>query len=140
MSLLKDFLIENANVSEEEHEVIVSARFKDKEGNTLKFKVKPVTSDKFSEYQTKCSNLQIEGKKKVMKLDGGKFNNMIIVNHCVDPNFRDAELLKSINVQTPEQAVAKLLLAGEVLELAQQISSISGFDQDINEDIEEAKN
>lgn len=140
MSLLQDFLVENAGVSEKEHEVIVSKRFKDKDGNLLKFKIKPVTGEQFSDYQKKCSSFEFQGKKKTMQLDSGRFNNMIIINHCIDPDFRNSDFLKKIGAQTPEQAVSKLLLAGEVVELSQRISEVSGFDIDINEEVENAKN
>lgn len=140
MSLLKEFLVENIDVTNQEHEVIVSNRFKDKEGNILKFKIKPVSGEQFGDYQKRCTNVEIIGKRKVANMDSSKFNNMVIINHCVDPNFKDADLIKQAGVQTPEQALQKLLLAGEIVELSQQISSVSGFDVDINEEIDEAKN
>ncbi len=140
MSVLKDFLIENAEVITKEVEVPVSSRFKDKDGNILKFKIRPMSGEEFGKYQKLCTNIKFAGKKKETSFDSGKFNVMCIVNHCVDPNFKEADFLKSLGVQTPEQAVSKVLLAGEIVELGNQISSISGFDLDINEEIENAKN
>ena len=140
MSLLKDFLLENSDVVSKEFEVAVSARFKDKEGNLLKFKIKPMSGDEFGKYQKQCTNINFNGKKKETSFDSGKFNVMCIVNHCMDPNFKESDLLKGLGVQTPEQAVSKVLLAGEIVELGNQISKISGFDTDINEEIENAKN
>lgn len=140
MSLLKDFLIENANITDKEIDVSVSKRFKGKDGKPLKFKIKPVSGEQFSDYQKRCSSIEFSNRKRTMQLDSGKFNNMIIINHCVDPDFKDAELIKSVGVQTAEQALQKLLLAGEIVELSQQISAISGFDEDINEEIDNAKN
>ena len=64
----------------------------------------------------------------------------LVKNHCVDPDFKNADFLKKLNVLTPEQAIAKTLLAGEVITLGEKISAISGFDTDINDEIEEAKN
>ena len=140
MSVLKDFLLENADVISKEVEVPVSPRFKDKEGNLLKFKIRPMSGDEFGKYQKQCTTLNVMGKKKETSFDSGKFNVLCIVNHCLDPNFKEAELIKGLGVQTPEQAVSKVLLAGEIVELGNQISRISGFDTDINEEIENAKN
>ena len=140
MSLLKDFLLENSDVITKEVEVVVSSRFKDKEGNLLKFKVRPMSGDEFGKYQKQCTTISFNNKKRETKFDSAKFNILSIVNHCVDPNFKEADFLKSLGVQTPEDAVSKVLLAGEIGELGGQISSISGFDLDINEEIEKAKN
>ena len=51
MSLLQDFLAENANVDNITDEVIISPRFKDKEGKLLKFKIRAMTGDEFSTFQ-----------------------------------------------------------------------------------------
>ena len=99
-----------------------------------------MSGDEFGKYQKQCTTLNVMGKKKETSFDSGKFNVLCIVNHCLDPNFKEAELLKGLGVQTPEQAVSKVLLAGEIVELGNQISRISGFDTDINEEIENAKN
>lgn len=140
MSVLKDFLLENADVIDKEVEVAISPRFKDKDGNLLKFKIKPMNGEEFGKYQKQSTTLNVMGKKKETSFDSAKFNNLCIINHCVDPNFKEADFLKSLGVQTPEQAVSKVLLAGEIVELGNQISRISGFDVDINEEIEKAKN
>lgn len=140
MSKLKDFLIENADVAAKEVEVPISPRFKDKEGNLLKFKIRPMSGDEFGIYQKQCTNFSMNGKKRETNFDSGKFNTMCIVNHCIDPNFKEADFLKSLGVQTPEQAVGKVLLAGEIVELGSRITEVSGFDIDINDEIENAKN
>lgn len=140
MSVLKDFLIENADVVGKEVEVPISPRFKDKEGKLLKFKIKPMSGDEFGRYQKQCTSIDFNKKKRETQFDSGKFNMLCIVNHCIDPDFRDSSFLKDLGVQTPEQAVSKVLLAGEIVELGNQISKISGFDVDINEEIEKAKN
>ena len=140
MSVLQDFLAENADLINEEQEVVVSKRFKDKNGNLIKFKVKPVNGEQFTQYQKECTKIEIIGRKQKSTFDSSKFNLTLVKNHCVDPDFKNADFLKKLNVLTPEQAIAKTLLAGEVITLGEKISAISGFDNDINEEIEEAKN
>lgn len=140
MSALKDFLLENSDAISKDVEVAISPRFKDKDGKLLKFKIRPMNGEEFGSYQKQCTNIKMNGKKRETSFDSAKFNNLCIINHCVDPNFKEADFLKGLGVQTPEQAVAKVLLAGEIVELGNQISRLSGFDVDINEEIEEAKN
>lgn len=140
MSLLQDFLIENANIDEMEEEVIISPRFKDKEGKILKFKIRPMSGDEFSSFQKACTKINMMGKKRESSFDSGKYNLMCITNCCLEPDFKNAEFIKKIGAVTPEQAISKVLLPGEIVELGNQISSLSGFDVDINEEIEKAKN
>ncbi|MDK0901575.1 phage tail assembly chaperone [Clostridium perfringens] len=135
MSKLTDFLLNNTveNLTEE---VIVSDRFK-VDGEILKFKIKAVNPDEFSDLQKQCTKL---GKKGKVNFDSKMFNEQLIINYTVDPNFKDAEVVKKAGCMTPEQLVNKVLLAGEVATLVEEISALSGFDKDLEELREEAKN
>lgn len=101
-----------------------------------KFKVKAMTAQELRDYQNKC---KIKSKKGV-ELDTGKFNLLVVAGQVVSPDFSNAEFLKKANCATASQFIEKKLLAGEIANLGKQIVQISGFDNDINEDIEEAKN
>lgn len=131
MSKLLEFLVQNPvdNVTEE---IIVSARLKE-----FPFKIKAMTGQEFSEYQKLATAF---GKKKKVSFDTATFNEQVVLNHTVEPNFRDAESIKSAGCLTPEQFMYRSLLAGEISELANKISVLSGFDSDIEESVEEAKN
>ena len=131
MSTLLEFLIDNPvdNLTEE---VIVSQRLA-----KFPFKIKGMTGPEFSEYQKLSTKI---GRHKKVEFDSKLFNEQVVLNHTVDPNFRDAESIKKAGCSTPEQVLYKSLLAGEISELAQQISALSGFDKDMEETVEEAKN
>lgn len=131
MSTLLDFLVENP-VDEITSEVIVSARLA-----KYPFKIRAMTGPEFSEYQRLATKI---GKNKKVDFNSTLFNEKTVINHTVEPNFKDVEALKRVGCTTPEQFLYKTLLAGEIAELAQQISSLSGFDRDMEETIEEAKN
>ncbi|BDU92669.1 phage tail assembly chaperone [Clostridium perfringens] len=135
MSKLTEFLLNNTveNLTEE---VIVSDRFK-VDGEILKFKIKAVNPDEFSDLQKQCTKV---GKKGKVNFDSKMFNEQLIINYTVDPNFKDAEVVKKAGCMTPEQLVNKVLLAGEVATLVEEISALSGFDKDLEELREEAKN
>lgn len=118
------------DVNEIEGEVFVSKRLG-------KFKVKAMTSDEFGEYQKRS-----RGKvgKKGADFDAPKFNLLIVAGQTIEPNFNNAELLKKAGCTTATELIKKKLLPGEIAELADKITELSGFDADINEDVEEAKN
>lgn len=102
-----------------------------------KFKVKAMSQDDFREYQRKA-----QGKinKKGIDFDISKFNLLMVAGQTIYPDFQNSELLKKSNCATAEDFVSRKLLAGEIAELSKQIQKISGFDNEPDEDIEEAKN
>lgn len=131
MSALMQFLIENP-VDNLTSEVIVSPRL-----SKFPFKIKGMTGPEFSDYQKLSTKI---GRHKKVDFDSKVFNELVVLNHTVEPNFRDADSIKKAGCQTPEQFLYKSLLAGEIAELAQQISALSGFDKEFEDEVEEAKN
>ena len=131
MGRLADFLCEHTveNITDE---VVISNRI------PFKFKIRAINSEEFNSYRKLATSFDVKRKK--ASFDSKKLNEQIIINHTVDPDFRNAEDIKRVGCTTPEQYMNKVLLAGEAEELSQQIQSLSGFDLDINEAVEEAKN
>jgi len=101
------------------------------------FTVKPMTEKQWEGYRNRC-----KGKinKQGMVFDSGKFNLLIITGQTTDPNFSDVEFLAEAGCETAKDFISKKFLAGEIADIAEKIIDISGFDSDINEDIEKAKN
>lgn len=115
-----------------EEEVFVSKRL----GT---FKVRAMTQEDFKDYQRQATgNNKIS--KKGLNFDISKFNLLMVAGQTINPDFSNAELLKKANCATPAELISRKLLAGEIAELAKQIQTISGFDNEPEEDIEEAKN
>jgi|AKYZ01.1.fsa_nt_gi Phage XkdN-like protein. len=129
---LSDFLLEDAT-----GELIVEKHFSERfQKAGFKFKIRNLTSEEYNEIQKMCT-IQ---KKKSREFDAAKFNNQIILTACIEPNFRDAELIKKAKVTTPTQLLHKLLRPGEMVAIAEEIITLSGFNQDFNELEEEVKN
>lgn len=101
------------------------------------FKVKAMTNREYQNYQ-KAARGKL--KKDGADFDVPLFNMLIVAGQTTEPNFNDAELLKKSNCTTGKDFIEKKLLPGEISELANKICEISGFDININEEIEEAKN
>lgn len=129
MNSLEDFLA-LPDVNNIVEEVLVSKRLG-------KFKVKAMTADEHGEYMNRSRG---KVNKKGVDFDSAKFNLLICAGQTISPDFTNAELLQKSGCATPAELIKKKLLAGEIAELANKICEISGFDSDINEDIDEAKN
>lgn len=119
-------------VNEMEYEINIPGRLA-----KFVFKVKPMDHKQFNKYQQIATSV-LPGKNREVKFNVGKFNELVIVNHCVYPNFKEADLLASANVNTPEEYLNKFLLAGEINNLSEEISRLSGFttpDVELEQDV-----
>lgn len=136
MGALQDFLNANTidNIIEE---VVVSDRFRDKDGNLLKFKVKAMTEDEYEEARRGATKI---GKKGKTEFDERKFSYAVLTNNVIEPCFKDPESMKKVGCVTSEQYISKVLLAGEISTLVSEITRISGFGTDTDELINEVKN
>lgn len=101
------------------------------------FKIRAMTSEEFSNYQTRCTRKM---NKKGIDTDFNKLNTLIVAGQVVAPDFSNAEFLKKVGCSTATEFISKKLLIGEITEISKQVQILSGFDIDMNEDIEEAKN
>lgn len=130
---LTEFLAENT-VDNITAEVFISERFK-KAG--FAFKIKAMNGQEFNTYQKQATAV---GRHKKVNFDSALFNELVVLNHTVQPNFKDAETLRAVGCNSPEQFLYSRLKAGEIAELATQISTLSGFDSDQASLVEEVKN
>lgn len=128
-----DFLYTEAE-KPKEIEVSISNRI------PYKFKIRPLTLDEHREFQKKATKMKLTGKKREIDFNAMLYNIESCIACTIEPNFRDTNNIKKAGCATPDMLLSKLLLPGEIMELASQISELSGFSEDINEDIEEAKN
>jgi len=129
-STLEQFLLDN--IPEEEY----TYEFKSGRLKGQKFKLSLMSSKEFTRYQKEATKKV----KKETRYDGYIFNTQIVLNHCIDPNFKSADLLKKAGFLVPEDFLNNRLKAGEVDELAEAILEISGFGDGEEGLLEEAKN
>lgn len=132
-STLTQFLAENP-VNDITAEVYVSARFKEA---GFSFKIKAMTGQEFSAYQKQATAV---GRHKKVNFDSALFNELVVLNHTVEPNFKDEKTIAAVGCTSPEQFLYSRLKAGEIVELANQITTLSGFDSDQAGLVDEVKN
>lgn len=126
---LEDFLC--SNQAELYDEVKISDRI------PFMFKIKAMDNDTYSSLQKQYTKMYKKGK---MSFDSAGFNIATIKECCVVPNFKSSEFVKKMGVLTPEDAIKKSLLPGEIANLVGFIQELSGFDKDTDELKDEVKN
>lgn len=136
MSTLQDFLNSNP-VEGLTEDVTVSSRIKDAEGNLLKFTIKAMSGEGFEDIRKRSTTVLKKGK---VDFNASRFNITCVINNTVEPSFKDAESIKKLGCTTPEQYLNKVLLPGEIATLAAHIQKLSGFETDMEDLVEEAKN
>lgn len=132
MNALQQFLTENS-VDNLVEEFILGGRLKD-----FTFKIRALTGTQYNDFQVLCVENPNSPKKR--RFNTKKFNELIVVNCVIEPNFKDAEWIAQLGVPDSASAMYKTLLAGEIAEIAERVLKLSGFDRDIEEEIEEVKN
>lgn len=103
----------------------------------INFKLKALTPDEATAITQRATRLVGKGQK---VFNEELFNMLSIVETCVQPDWKDADLLKALGVKDPVDAVKKRLLFGEVAYLLEEIAKLNGFDKSDEEQIEEIKN
>lgn len=126
----------------ENKEVIISKRFTDgmdKEGNPIPvpFEIRALTQD---ENKLLIKKYTKKGKNGNETFDKDEYVAAMVCLAVVYPDLKNADLQKAHGVLGETSLIQKILLPGEYANLIDEVQKLSGFDEDINEEIEEAKN
>lgn len=132
MTDLNAFL--NPPIDEGIKEVVITKRWKDENGNPVPFRIKAVTGEENNALIYKSSKYSKLTKKK--ELDTMEYTNRLIVQATIFPDFNSVEMLERYGAgRDPLLVPGKMLLAGEIERLMREISELSGFDTDIEEEV-----
>lgn len=102
------------------------------------FTIKVLPPDQYSSFQNLCIENPNSPKKR--RFNTRKFNELVVVNCVINPNLKDPEFMKAAGVPDATSLMYKVLLAGEVTTLAEEVLRLSGFDRDFEEEMDEVKN
>lgn len=142
MSNLQAFFAQNVEkVTIEEH--IVSRRFKDESGNPIPWKFGAIDGQKEAEIRKSCTKrVPIPGRKGAFmpETDFDLFALKLAVETIKFPDLKNAELQASYGVMGAEALLQKMLLPGELSEVKKIAQEVNGFDLELDELVEEAKN
>ena len=101
-----------------------------------KVTIKALSNEELSSIRKLCIKVNSKGK---TDIDMDKMQNMICAACTLEPNFNDVEVIRAMKVGTGADLISKLLLPGERDELYKRINTISGYELDLDEEIEETK-
>lgn len=121
----------------ENKEVLVSSRFVE-DGKVVPFEIRPITQE---ENEKLMSRFTLTDKKTgVQSFDRSGYIARLTADAVVSPDLKNADLQKAYGTMGEVNTLKKMLYAGEFALLVGEVQELSGFDEDINKDIDEAKN
>lgn len=140
MGKLLDFIKDNPVDNLTKDIYITHERFKKKDGSQgrAKLTIKAVTQSENEGY-IKQAQSKVDKRGRV-DFDTTGYQMNLLVNHVIEPDFRSEEVLAALGVNIPREAINKFLLPGEINEIVSEITELSGFGDDPNDEIDEIKN
>lgn len=116
----------------------------DKNGEPVLWEIRPITTEENDRIRAACTHeIPIPGRKGATrdKIDLNEYMDKLTVAAIVFPDLMNAELQDSYGVRTPEELLKQMIDdPSEYVELQQYIQGQSGFDADMSDEVEEAKN
>lgn len=136
MAEVADFLRENVQ-NPNQTEKVTFKRFKSP------FEIKSLSGEDIRDIRASVTK-QVLNKKThqyEQQVDQNKFADAVIVASVVVPDLNSAELQKNWGtIGEPAVLLGRMLTAGEYNQLSEKVMDISGLNDNIEDDIEEAKN
>lgn len=120
-----------------EKSVVVSERFKGKDGNATPFIIRPLTQDVCDEIQKHCIKTNKKGNS---EFDRIKYVNETTAAAVVFPNLDNADLQKTYGVLGATALLKKMLYTQEYNTLVEEVQKLSGMDESFQDVKNEVKN
>ena len=105
-------------------------------GEAFKVTCQAIDGERYADIQRASIDLNKKGG--VRNINLFDMQVLTVIDGVVEPNLKDTTLLKHFDCVTPKELVKKLFLAGEIAELSNVVSELSGYDK-TDEDEEEIK-
>ncbi len=116
----------------------------DENGAPLEWEVKPISTRENDAIREACTKeIQITGKPGMYReqFDSTLYLKKLVCASVVFPNLYDKELQDSYGVKTPEDLIVEMLdNPMEYNDFALFIQDYNGFDESVNDKVEQAKN
>ena len=142
MSGLSAFMAENA-LPAESVKYIASKRFLDDDGKPMEWELRAISSAEAEELRKKCRRrVPVPGKRGQFteEIDGDMYFGKLAAACTVFPDLNNSALQDSYHVLGADALLKAMLTAGEYDAYAVKIQEIGGWDTDMQELVDEAKN
>jgi len=131
MSLVDKLLqLDAAKIKMPEKEIEMK-RLSELLGERVVFRIRAIDGERYADIQRLA--IDISNKGNVKDIDMYKLQVLTIIEGVVDPNLKDKRLLEHFNCTTPEELVKKLMLAGEITDLYNEITKLSGYEVEVED-------
>lgn len=136
MSLIDKLLqMDKAKLMEMPTKELEMPRLSEMLGEEFKVKCKAIDGERYADIQRSAIDLNNKGGLRNINLY--EMQVLTVIDGVIEPSLKDERLLAYFGCVTPKELVKKLFLAGEIAELSNVITELSGYDK--TEDEEEVK-
>ena len=136
MSLIDKLLqMDKAKLMEMPTREVEMSRLSELTGESFKVKCKAIDGEHYADIQRSAIDLNKKGGLRNINLY--EMQVLTLIEGVVEPSMKDERLLGYFGVVTPKELVKKLFLAGEIAELSNVITELSGYEK--TEEEEEIK-
>lgn len=120
----------------------VSESFVDSDGKPLEWELRVVSANEDEEIRRSSTRKIKQGRSNVytQELDGNTYLSKLTATSVVYPDLNDKELQDSYKVMGADALLKAMLNAGEYVKLSGKVAEINGFNESVEELVEEAKN
>lgn len=142
MSDFSAFLAQN-KVKQENIKFAVSKSFIGADGKPIEWELRAVTADEDEAIRRAATKkVKTPGRSNTYtsEMDANTYLSKLTACSVVYPDLKNAELQNSYKVMGEEALLKAMLTGGEFVTLSGKVAEINGFDNDLNEAVEEAKN
>lgn len=142
MSDLSMFFAENAQ-KEENVKYVASKRFQDKSGKPMEWELCCISSKEDEDIRKSCTKkIPVPGQKGrfTSETDGNLYLGKLAARCVVFPNLNSTELQNSYGIMGADNLLKTMLKSGEYSDLIVKVQEINGFNESLEEEVEEAKN
>ncbi|WP_029503990.1 phage tail assembly chaperone [Lachnoclostridium phytofermentans] len=140
MENLQAFLAQNV-VKVENIKVVVSKRFKDKEGKPVLWELTAVTNKEDEAIRKECMKRVPDGKGRTKtEMDYSVYLGKLAARCTVYPELDNTELQDSYGVMGADALLKTMLTPGEYADYLTKVQEVNGFDTSYEDLVEDAKN
>ena len=137
MSLIDKLLqMDNKTLTEMPKREVEVPRLTQVLGEPFKVVCQAIDGERYADIQTASIDLNKKGG--VRNINLFDMQVLTVIDGVVEPSLKDTKLLNHFGCVTPKELVKKLFLAGEIAELSNVVTELSGYDK-TEEDEEEVK-
>ena len=137
MSLIDKLLqMDNKTITKMPKREVEVSRLTQVLGEPFKVVCQAIDGERYADIQKASIDLNKKGG--VRNINLFDMQVLTVIDGVVEPSLKDTKLLQHFNCITPKELVKKLFLAGEIAELSNVVTELSGYDK-TEEDEEEIK-